>query len=468
MPLRMLHARLQLDYLATAKNDRDLKAMINSLPDGLEHTYQTLLSNMAALNPERIAEMKLLLKCLVIASPTLTAANLAEVLAMQPGKRHLDFDTVATDPYDALEVIAPLVILTSSRRNHGIVKLSHFSLDEFLLSPRILQGPASQFHVSYEEGNAWLASICLQYLTFDVFNASKHNISLCFSPPLEEYSFRRYAALNWFRHFTVGQNVPGFKEQCQPYLDRLFDDEDGSPCYKGWQEVFRQGYPYHEYHRYSPICFAISQGFDELVDDLLPQLMDINQQFPDGYTCLTMAAKWNRSAIVRKLLDLGANIEIPGPKLCTPLHLAAEFGSQEAFDVLLDAGANPHARSSSGSSPFYRACRGGNVHIVKRLKECHCDFNVYTHDGWTPIMEAAENGHEPIVDLLLKWGADMSMRTDQGWTVLLIAEDGFNLAPNRSVIEKLKKAAPEKVYEEFLEDQRMASLEATNDFTGYA
>jgi hypothetical protein len=433
--------------------------MITSLPDGLEHTYQTLLSHMAAINSERIDEMKLLLQCLVIASPTITAANLAEVLAMQPGQRYIDFDSVATDPYDTLEIIAPLVTLTSSRRTHGIVKLSHFSLDEFLLSSRILQGQASQFHVSYDEGNAWLASICLQYLTFDVFNASRHEMSRSGSPSLEEYSFRRYAALNWFRHFARGKDVTGFKKQCKSYLDRLFNHEEVSPCYKRWQEVYRQEYPYHEYHRYSPICFAISQGFDGLVDDLLPLMADVDLPFPDHYTCLTMAAKWNRPNIIRKLLDLGANLEIPSTKLCTPLHLAAEFASREAFDMLLDAGANPYACSSSGSTPFYRACRGGDVHIVKRLKECGCDINVQTHDGWTPIIEAVENGHEPIVDLLLEWGADMSTRTDQGWTVLLAAEDGFNLAPNRSVIEKLKRAAPEEVYDRFLKDKRLASLE---------
>jgi len=97
---RILHARLQLDYLSTAKNDRGLKHMLESLPDGLEHTYETLIQHTASRYPERVAEMKTLLTCLVIASPVLTAASLAETLAMQPGQHFLDFDTIATDPYD--------------------------------------------------------------------------------------------------------------------------------------------------------------------------------------------------------------------------------------------------------------------------------------------------------------------------------------------------------------------------------
>jgi hypothetical protein len=437
--------------------------MVNSLPDGLEHTYEMLLSRTSSQSPERVHEIRLLLQCLVVAAPALTAADLAEILAMEPGATDLDFDLVATDPYDALEVIAPLVILTNVKENKGVVKLSHFSLDEFLLSPRILQGPVSQYHVEEDNGHAWLALTCLQYLTFDVFNLSKYQMSRSGCPPLKNYSFHRYAALNWMRHFRKAQSVVGFQKRCGFYLSRLFEyDEEGSPCYKRWQEVYRQEYPYDELHEYSPICFAISQSFDHIVDILLPRVDNIDFSYLGDWTCLAVAAKWNRPVIVRRLLDRGASTEIKSNRQCTPLHLAAEFASREAFNILLDAGASPHAISSSGTTPFYRACRGGDVEIVKRLKESGSDINAKTHDSWTPIMEAVENGHEDVVDLLLEWGADLTTRTDQGWNVLLIAEDGFNLAPNRSMIEKLKHAVPEGMYKQFLEE-RIRGDEQTPD-----
>jgi hypothetical protein len=437
--------------------------MINNLPDGLEHTYETLLSHTSSQNPDRVDEIRLLLQCLVVAAPTLTAADLAEILAMEPGATDLDFDLVATDPYDALEVIAPFVILTNDKESKDVVKLSHYSLDEFLLSSRILQGPVSHYHVKEDEGHAWLALTCLQYLTFDVFNLSKFQMSRSGCPPLENYSLRRYAALNWMRHFKKAQNIVGFNERCRAHLNRLFADcEESSPCYRRWQEVYCQYYPYGELHEYSPICFAISQGLNDVVDDLLPHLNDINSSYVGDYTCLAIAAKWNQPSIVRRLLDLGADPDIASNRICTPLHLAAEFASREACDILLDAGADVHTRSLSESTPFYRACRGGDVHIVKRLKESGSDINAKTHDSWTPIMEAVENGHEAIVDLLLEWGADLTIRTDQGWNVLLIAEDGFNLAPNRSVIEKLKSAVPEEMYKQFLKE-RIKGDEQTPD-----
>lgn len=438
----MLQARLQLDYIKSAKNDRDLKIMIKGLPDGLESTYETLLRHTASQYPEQITDMKTLLRCLVIASPTLTAASLAEILAMQPGQPYLDFDAVATDPYDILDIIAPFVVLTDQEKVQSVVKLSHYSLDEYLLSDRIRQSQASEFHVDYAEGNAWLACTSLQYLTFDVFDCLTYGIprpGIPLSLP-EDYAFRRYATLNWFRHYGRARTVSTFRNRCEPYLRRLL----GSYCYKQWQEEYAREYPYDEIYQYSPIGFTISQGMDEIVDDMLAPLADINASIggPDGITCLTLAAKWNRASIVRKLLDLGSRLEVVNAKGRTALHAACEFASREAFDILLEAGANVHARASSGSTPFYLACRGGDTAIVKRLRDCGCDINSRTHDSWTPIMEAVENGHEDVVDLLLEWGADLTITTKQRWTVFLIAEDGFNLAPSKSISEKLANAAP--------------------------
>jgi hypothetical protein len=462
---RILHARLQLDYLTTAKNDRDLKSMLHSLPDGLEHTYETLIQHTALRYPNRIDEMRTLLQCLVIASPVLTAANLAEILAMQPGNHHLDFDDISTDPYDALDIISPFLMLSSNRRSQAVIKLSHYSLDEYLLSERILRSQLRHFHIDLPEGNAWMAETCLQYITFDVFNISKHEMFRSGCPSLDDYSFRQYASLNWYRHYTAANSVSGLKERCNTYLHRLFlDPEEGSPCYKRWQEVLRQAHPYDELHQYSPICFAISHGLDDVVDDLIPKLIDVNVAFEDGYTCLAMAAKWNRPDIVRTLLSLGADIEKPAVKRCTPLHLAAEYASRDAFDFLLDAGADPHAHSSSETTPFYRACRGGNIHIVKRLKDAGCDINACTDDAWTPIMEAVENGREEVLDLMIEWGADLTTRTDQGWTVLMIADAGMKIVPNESFVEKLKRAAPADVYGRYLKDRKMLDGYVTDEF----
>lgn len=413
--------------------------MVGNLPDGLEYTYETLLSDTVSRDPDCALDMKILLQCLAVAAPELSAANLAEILAMQPGQRYLDFDDVATDPYDALDVISPFVVIDQKSKGSSIVRLCHYSLDEYLFSKRILQSKALQFHVDYQEAHAWMATICLQYITFHVFNSPVTDFRG--NKMFENYTFRRYASQNWSRHYAEAEGVPGLKQRCQQYLQPLLYSLEGSPCYLKMQSMGHQLRlsNYHTY--YPPICLAIYEDMREVVDDLLSLLPSIDHEFEPGYTCLTVAANWNRVSIARNLLDCGARIDHSArQKSLTPLHVAAESASAEVFEFLLDRGANPHARSSSNSTPFYRACRGGDVNIVRKLKERGSDINARTYDSWTPLMEAVENGHEDVVDLLLDWGTDVTIKTDLGWTALKLAEDGCDLVPNWLMVEKIREA----------------------------
>ncbi|KAF2118171.1 hypothetical protein BDV96DRAFT_597044 [Lophiotrema nucula] len=435
----LLQARLQLDYLTTARTDRDVRSIVQNLPNGLEHTYDTLLQSMSSRYPSRVDEMRFLLRCLVAAVSPLSATQLSEIMALRPGERCLDFDTVTTDPYDTLEVIAPFVVVDREEKTHGIIKLSHFSLDEYLRSNAIRHGPAKSFYVDDLDANAELARICLQYLTFSIFD-----------PPLDAgptepipnekgtYTFYRYAALNWYNHMYRAKMLPGFTDRYEPYLSWFVNGGHGPSCYQKWQQAFSEAYPYSEASFHSPICFAIWAGLDEMVDSLLPSIGEVDRYFADGFTCLTVAAMTNEVQVAQKLLALGANVNrATSDRDLTPLHLAAEFGCQETFDLLLEAGADPHARSASGTTPFYRSFRGGNLYIIKCLKECGSDVNAATWDDWTPLMEAIENGREQAVDLLLEWGADVEdVMTNEGMTPYSLAE----ALPYRSIARKIRIA----------------------------
>jgi ankyrin repeat protein len=164
---------------------------------------------------------------------------------------------------------------------------------------------------------------------------------------------------------------------------------------------------------------------------------DINRPFADGFTSLAVAAMVNQTDIVKKLLTLGAQVDVSTPdRRLTPLHLACEFASEDVVELLLDAGADPHATSTSGTTPFYRAARGGCIPIIKRLKACGSDVNARTWDNWTPLMEAVENGWDDVVDLLLEFGADPCIASSEGLTPLELAES----LPYPSIMRKLQKA----------------------------
>ncbi|KAF1837531.1 hypothetical protein BDW02DRAFT_627945 [Decorospora gaudefroyi] len=435
----ILQARLQLDYVCTAKTNKEIKAMVQSLPNGLEYTYQTLLCNMKARHPEKLKDIKTQLRCLVTAFSPMTARELTEVLAMEPGARDLDHDSVVTDVYDALEPIADLIRTDGEGSTDAFVKICHYSLGQYLRSDNIRKGPANCFHVPSQDADRWMATICLQYLTFDVFAASSQqglNVQLN-----ETYAFRRYAALNWFRHVNSANSDSALWEVCSPYLDRFLDAGEGPPCYKRWQKQVADAYLSAEFLGYAPICFCIMAGLNDFAQRLIQRLPCLDHTFDNGHTCLTVAAKHNNLAMCQYLVQHGASIDKPTRephymRRLTPLHLATEYCARQAFEYLISNGADVHIQSTSEATPFYRACRGGDLSIVRRLKECGSDINARTWNNWTPILDAIGNDQAEVVAVLIEWGADLSVPSDEGWTVLSLAK-----AQNRiSILEMIQRA----------------------------
>ncbi|KAL1597828.1 hypothetical protein SLS60_008315 [Paraconiothyrium brasiliense] len=390
----MLQARLQLDYLSTAKTDRALKLMLQNLPNGLEYTYESLLRATVFRFPNRLSEM----------------------LALQPGDTYLDPDAITTDPYDALETIAPLVVIDGEVWNYETVKLCHYSLREYLCSSP-LRHAGHQFHVNQQEAHSWLSLLCLQYLTVSLqFDLSDMERKL--NPgPTETHHFLSYAALCWHYHMGAASSHPGYFARIKPYLDNSANNVPGtSSWFSRAQDIFRDTNPDHDAALHSLVCFAIFADLKEVTSYLLSKMADLDHHFPDGYTVLTSAARWDQPHIVRKLLQMGASIDVPtAERKLTPLHLAAEHACEEVVDTLLDAGADPHARSTSLTTPFYRAARSGNVHILTRLKDAGCDVNARTYDDWTPLHEAVGLGHTEAIELLVEWGADITATTDDGF-----------------------------------------------------
>ncbi|KAH6878928.1 hypothetical protein BKA58DRAFT_466538 [Alternaria rosae] len=438
----ILQARLQIDYICAAKSDREIKHMVQRLPNGLGYTYQILLHNIATRYPTKIQEVQKLFRCLIAAASPMTARQLAEVLAMQPEECDLDHDAVATDPYDVLEPVSALVRIEDLGGLTSVVKLCHYSFQEYLSSSEIRQSPASAFHVDRSEAHAWVAGLCLRYLTFDAF-----------SKPLDEsldldvderYAFRRYAAVNWYRHVTLAGDYWSARNIPIPFLYLFFDSGEGPPCYTRWQDLLSTIYCDTDFFDYSPICLCIWLGLNATATNLIRQLPSLDYSFENGLTCLNAAAKENNLYIAKYLLQHGANADQPTsepefPRALTPIHFAAEFCASQVFEMLLEHGANPYLPSTSRATPFYRACRGGDLDMVRKLKEHGCDINVQTWDNWTPIIEAIVNNHEDVLDLLIEWGADLITVTDDDMTPLSCAE----LFSQTSMAEKIERAVAE-------------------------
>ncbi|KAI4683252.1 hypothetical protein J4E81_009381 [Alternaria sp. BMP 2799] len=328
----MLQARLKIDYICTAKSDKEIKIIVQNLPHGLGHTYEALLCDIATRYTTRIEEVQKLFRCLTTAATPLTAPELAEILAMQPDERDLDHDAVVTDPYDVLEPISTLIRIESFENQRSVIRLCHFTLEDYLTSTNIQESPASLFYVSESEAETWMADICLQHLTMETFNAPlDYGLDLDLD---QDYAFRTYAALSWFNHASALVYRLHLDDPSRPALGRFLDAEEGPPCYKRWQSLIAKILPNAEFLDYSPTCMCIWAELHVTARELCQRLPNMDYQFENGLTCLTVAAKEYDHMLVRYLLDHGAKVDEPTRELgqfkaLTPLHFAAEWDSLE-------------------------------------------------------------------------------------------------------------------------------------------
>lgn len=117
-----------------------------------------------------------------------------------------------------------------------------------------------------------------------------------------------------------------------------------------------------------------------------------------GDTALHVAAAAYRTAVVRKLIALGADVHARNRRGAQPLHYAADGGpgssswnpAAQAATVasLLEAGADPKSVDKSGVAPLHRAVRTRCAAAVRALLDGGADARQTNKNGSTPMQLA--------------------------------------------------------------------------------
>ncbi|KAH8911152.1 hypothetical protein BR93DRAFT_322414 [Coniochaeta sp. PMI_546] len=228
-----LQAKLHLGIVNNARSARDLRAVMRSLSDGYEATYEKILMTIQEHNSQSLDEIKLLLQWLVVGFGPMSTAQLAEVVSIRPQDDSLDFEGI---PANVNEVIAPISQLVVTRRVGGVllVYLLHKTVKEFLTSDTLAASPAKGFYVDVGTAHARLGDLCLQYLSFSDFDVDlprdpgeaicgKHGVirpkvalsddeKVSAPPPLQtlpgairRYWLYPYAALHLVKHLMISE-----------------------------------------------------------------------------------------------------------------------------------------------------------------------------------------------------------------------------------------------------------------------
>jgi len=153
-----------------------------------------------------------------------------------------------------------------------------------------------------------------------------------------------------------------------------------------------------------------------------------------GSTPLHHAAAFATPAIMKVLLDAGADIEAKNRFGQRPLHWA--FADAARTALLLERGADVNARANDGRAALHSAAsqRQGDA-VLRLLLAKGADVNVATSTDRTPLMAAAGTGETGLMRLLLARKADVHKISGTGSTALMDAASSRNLEAVKMLVE---------------------------------
>lgn len=178
-----------------------------------------------------------------------------------------------------------------------------------------------------------------------------------------------------------------------------------------------------------------------------------------GWTPLHEAAYQSSRQVAQMLIDLGAKIDpitistpvaakLPGVQVdfvevqvgCTPLHLAAARGNFDVFELLKSHGADIQFCDSSGLVPIHRTVQAGpssgSLQVVQCLLNSGVDIDVRDKRRQeTTLQMASRLGMVGLIEYLLERGANIAATNRFGETALQLAEAGGHVEAVRVLIE---------------------------------
>ena len=445
----------QLDALQHAFPP-NLRQYLDELPETLDETYERILMG---INKAQKDDAHRLLQCLTVAVRPLLVEELAELLAFDftassRGIPTLKEDWRWDDEEEAVLSTCSSLITIIPRDGSRVVQFSHFSVKEFLTSPRLARSPhgeLSRFRIDLEPAHILMAQACLATLLRLDEHTGKSDAKV--SPLVE------YAARYWMDHAQFDQvssrvcdGIDDLFDSSKPHFAAWLQVHDIDECWRSFSLDSRDGVG-------SPLYYAALCGFYDLAERLIikhPEQVNsrggdiisplpaalfkrhfhianllhthgavVNVQGADEYTPLHVASQDGEVDIMRWLLDHGANINAQDNDLWTPLYLAAVVKRLEAVQVLLEHNADINVQTASGKTPLYRASTSSDkpkaVLVLRRLLEHGADPNICDNHHRTPLHAASSYGRLEAARLLLNYGAKVNEKDMEGKTPLQVA-----------------------------------------------
>lgn len=426
-------AKCQLDVLRSCSTAIDVTKALNALPPTLDETYERILLD---IDQDEREKAHIALQWLIFSARPLQLQELAEAVVVNPKSNSFSQEERLFDLHDIVSICRSLVSLSDDTSE---VRLAHFSVQEYLISERIRDGPVSFFSVVSVSAHTLMAEVCLTYiLLFD----TPYSLS---AESLTEWPLLDYACRHWFHHAKKLVDQP---DRCKANIlaEKLFTP-DQTFCFYNWLRVFEPDGSWIDFDPYknpssfaTPLYYASYCGLLPVAKTLIERGADVAARGGMLTAPLCAATFTDSTDIVRLLIQSKAEVNIIDGRGSTPLHHSCWNSNAELVRLLLEAGADVKAKDLPGGCPIHLVSYNGHIPTLQALLEygAEVDARAWFEEGnltvepgsnieaqWcigrTPLMEAAWNGQEEMVQFLLNLGADINAVDGHGMTALIRA-----------------------------------------------
>lgn len=394
----------QLDALRKCLKVDAVRKALKTLPKDLDATYDRILNS---IEKDYREEAFSVLQWLAFSAHPMRLEEIAEATSMA-GENHPVFkpENRLSEPTDVLTICTGLVTRTDRKgRDRGEpdtvteLRLAHFSVKEYLLSPRI----SANFRIEEIPANLWIAKTCLAYLLhFDSDLVSEEDFV--------DYPLLQYAANCWPVHIRA---IPD--GSVDPLLNsmtlELFNPD--KPCFLNWSRLYDQErrLPGEVMDQGSPLYYASYLGLCNVTRALISRGMDVNAQGGQFGNPLQAAAGTTNGTVVQILLDAGADVNAQGGFHAYALQAAVVSRSEIMVQLLLDAGADVNAQEGSYGNALQTAVTSTRSRtMIQLLLDAGADANAQGGELGTALQVAACLMDTEVVQSMLDARADVNAR----------------------------------------------------------
>ncbi|KAJ4379967.1 hypothetical protein N0V86_004273 [Didymella sp. IMI 355093] len=160
----------------------------------------------------------------------------------------------------------------------------------------------------------------------------------------------------------------------------------------------------------SALYLAAEKGNEAMVRVLLDNGADVNMQDGRYGTAILIASARGHKEVAKLLLDRGADINLQGGNYGNALQAAAVDGHKDVVELLLDRGANINLQGGYYGNALYAAAVNRHKDVVELLLDRGADINLQGGNYGNALQAAAVDGHKDVIELLLDRGVDINLQ----------------------------------------------------------